>query len=638
MGSGVIAFRIEDNSGAPLESLANVPQIEWVQGVPTASAMSLPQHQVYSCGAEAGGTLRVFGRNLGAITHILLTRSNGAQFSLTASEQDANSLAAAVPSSLVAGTYTLWVGYSNQQDATASQSVRVVIHSASNSKAFNMSCPNVIGDGKTDNTRAFQICFDRNQSSSPNTLIYFALPAGNYLISSSLTLHSYQYIVGVSPAATIITGAQTPHHPTSWISGSNNFGLLHLTVKAAIFETVIQSSFTSWYLPASTSGHILLYNVNIVPVQYPTPSLYSSGNPWLVHVGGPDIRIVNSVIDSRTFSSHLVTLYLAGATGALVSGNTLFHGVESYYSIGTAQDVIIEHNIVQGGGQLPGGAGLQLAADTAGGNVDAGLTQNIYFGYNNSSNLLEDDNGAQGLSTDGGAGSYFGKLASSSSSGIVLANAANWNFLGNAVPQHALVSIIAGTGLGQFRTLQSIDGHSIQVTTPWDVAPDETSVVTITAYERYVIISHNQMTNVSGPAIQFFGKVYDSVVENNQLNNTGDGISVRSTGPYFTGGYLSTFDNEVLNNTLSGVAPYPAKDGSYGISIFSQGPGNGISGLLVRGNTVFAPQAILLSNDPTSTLQNVSAVLVEDNQASLSPWTDTVVATLPLLLFNNNHP
>ena len=173
---------------------------------------------------------------------------------------------------------------------------------------------------------------------------------------------------------------------------------------------------------------------------------------------------------------------------------------------------------------------------------------------------------------------------------------------------------------------------------PWEVVPDQTSVITITSYVRYLIVGHNRMTNVSGPTIQFYGQVYNSMVENNQLDNTQQGISIRSLGPYHPGGYLSTFDNEVLNNTLSGVAPYPNTTDSYGISVASLDVDNAISGLVVRGNTVFSPEAIFLSEVWDTNLNNLNSILVEDNQADLSPSTLTVMPSLLSVLFNNNHP
>jgi hypothetical protein len=74
--------------------------------------------------------------------------------------------------------------------------------------------------------------------------------------------------------------------------------------------------------------------------------------------------------------------------------------------------------------------------------------------------------------------------------------------------------------------------------------------------------------------------------------------------------------------------------GTYGIVIGGQGVGQAISGLVVRGNTVYAPNSLLLAYDVT----HLTSVLVENNQGSLSPSTSKVVPTLSQILFNNNHP
>ena len=62
--AGVYGFEIEDPSAPPILGLANVPALNWAIGflrqlIP-ATAL---QHQVYDCGVEQGGILRLFGKN-----------------------------------------------------------------------------------------------------------------------------------------------------------------------------------------------------------------------------------------------------------------------------------------------------------------------------------------------------------------------------------------------------------------------------------------------------------------------------------------------------------------------------------------------------------------------------------------------
>ncbi len=76
--AGVYGFEIDDPSAPPILGLANVPALNWAIGVPstTDSATAL-QHQVYDCGVEQGGILRLFGKNFVASNQVVLQSSNG---------------------------------------------------------------------------------------------------------------------------------------------------------------------------------------------------------------------------------------------------------------------------------------------------------------------------------------------------------------------------------------------------------------------------------------------------------------------------------------------------------------------------------------------------------------------------------
>jgi hypothetical protein len=76
--AGVYGFEIDDPSAPSVFGLANVPALNWVIGVPTRtdSATAL-QHQVYDCGVEQGGVLRLFGKNFVASNQVVLRSSNG---------------------------------------------------------------------------------------------------------------------------------------------------------------------------------------------------------------------------------------------------------------------------------------------------------------------------------------------------------------------------------------------------------------------------------------------------------------------------------------------------------------------------------------------------------------------------------
>ena len=79
--AGVYGFEIDDPSAPPVLGLANVPTLNWAIGVPSATdSPSALQHQVYDCGVEQGGTLRLFGKNFVPTNQVVLQSSTGVPF------------------------------------------------------------------------------------------------------------------------------------------------------------------------------------------------------------------------------------------------------------------------------------------------------------------------------------------------------------------------------------------------------------------------------------------------------------------------------------------------------------------------------------------------------------------------------
>ena len=129
--AGVYGFEIQDPSTSPIFGLANAPSLNWAIGVPsiTDPAQAL-QHQVYDCGVEPGGILRIFGKNFAASDQVILQSPTGAAYSFKPSTLDTNSMTAPVPNTLAPGNYNVWVG-SSPWDATSSAAAQITVTCAS---------------------------------------------------------------------------------------------------------------------------------------------------------------------------------------------------------------------------------------------------------------------------------------------------------------------------------------------------------------------------------------------------------------------------------------------------------------------------------------------------------------------------
>ena len=221
---GVYGFEIEDPSAPPVSGLANVPTIDWAIGVPsqTTPTMAL-QHEVHDCGAEPGATLRIFGKNFVPSMQVILQSPTGHVYRLTPSELDANSIAVSVPDTLAPGTYALWVG-TFPWGVTSTSPSRITVYTPPSLTVKRTTCSNLVGDGATDNTALLQSCLDRNApAAGSKQLVYIAIPAGNFVLTSGVVAHPYEFLDGASATSTRFLGKPGKSPPDSVVRGSSAF-------------------------------------------------------------------------------------------------------------------------------------------------------------------------------------------------------------------------------------------------------------------------------------------------------------------------------------------------------------------------------------------------------------------------------
>ncbi len=617
--AGVYGFQIEDATASPVLGLANSPALNWAIGIPpTTDPSTALRHQVYDCGVEPGGTLRIFGKNFLLTNNVVLQTSTGVAYALTASKLDSNSISVPIPSSIAPGTYNLWVG-TLPWSATSSPAAQITVHSPPAFTVRKVTCSTLVGDGVTDNTALFQSCLD-SYAPSPGSqeVAYIAIPAGNFVLTAGVTAHSGEVLVGVSSAATNFLGKPAKSAPSQWFTVPQYFGMANLSFQAPASLQLLLSSGVVLGLP-SNSGHLYFDNVSFAS----TAGAFNP-NEQMFLVAGPDVQ----VYDSSFLSNSNQDFDLNFGDGAIVSGNKFILNNWTGLGIEDSQNVIFEKNTTtsqnplnQGQGGLSAGSGLSISR----GNSQFGpsaLSQDIYVGYNTFENM--GSGSQQVITNDGDGGSYFGQVATSSSSTVTLAADPAWNWVGNTNPQAAVMSIIAGRGVGQYSFLKSFSGRTIDLIAPWKVTPDETSVVAITQYELHMTFANNTITNTLGASIVLADSL-EGVIEDNSLANSGGGILISGFGPY--GGpaaYGPVINTDVLRNTLSvgdGNYIFPDVEPNFIFGIGIQDfPGILMSGVLVRDNVV--PSINRIYN--TDGLNGVSANLIEQNQADWQPTFPTV--------------
>ena len=595
---GVYGFEIDDPSAMPILGLANAPSMTWTIGVPSdRDPIKALQTQIHDCAAEPGEALRTFGKNFVSSSQLVLESSSGSILSIAPSKADANSITALIPATTAPGTYYAWVG-SYPWDATSSPISLITILSPPPLQTMSATCTSLVGNGQTDNGPLLQSCLDVNASpANSDQIVYISVPDGVFLLSTGVTVRSHEVLVGASPSTTQFVGQPLIPPAKAWFTLSQYSGLANLSVKAPSAPSIVSSSDTSGN-PA-TSGHFFLGNVDLDS----TPSGSNNlGNMAALY--GPDIQIYNSTFVSGTQGN----LAIQFGDGAILSGNTMIDD-NGFNALGSSQNIIVEDNSIYSN------SGPGPTATTA---FSIGrpfclycksmVSQDLYIGYNSIQNLGAVGN--QIITEDGGGGAYYGLVSSSTDGTVVLADDPSWDWVGTTNPSASIISIVSGTGIGQYSAIENYNGRTLNLVTPLKVDPDSTSWVVIANAQLNLNISHNSFTNTLGRTINIFASL-DSVVEDNALINSGDGIRVESFGPY--AGFGPTFNVDVLRNTISvgegdRITASP-NDNVAGVG-FMQAYGGVLSGIMVRENEVAPIQSIYSTNG----IKGVSAVLIEQNQ------------------------
>jgi hypothetical protein len=630
--AGIYGYEIEDPSAPAILGLANVPSLNWAIGVPTVTGPGAAlQHQVYDCGAEPGGILRLFGKNFVASNQVILQSSSGVAYSLKPSKLDSNSATVTVPGSLAPGTYSVWVG-SSPWDVTSSPAAQVTVYSPPSLMVQKVACSNLVGDGVTDNSKRLQSCLDwyapieGAMRGSMGVVAYITIPAGNFVLTEGVTAHPFEVLVGASSTATNFLGRPPGSPPAAWFNIPQYFGMANLSLQAPANPSLLLSSGTTTGNPL-TSGHLFFNNVN-----FASSADASGGRESMFAIAGPDIQVYNSFFLSGS-NQDLDIFY---GDGGIVSGNHFVLNNWTGLGIQDSQNVIFEDNLTysqnplgQGGNGTSGGSGLSVSRANSQYGPSA-LSRDIYIGYNTFQNMGSNDQ--QVITNDGDGGSYLGPVASSTASTVTLAADPAWNWMGTTDPQAAVMAIVFGTGVGQYSFLQSYSGRTIHLVSPWKVLPDTTSIVVIAQYELNMTVAHNTITNTLGGSI-VLGDALEGVIEDNVLTNSGQGILISAFGPY--GGpaaYGPVMNTDVLRNTIAlGAGDLIAHDqGNYiwGIGI-QDFPGCLLSGLMIRDNVV--PSVNVIYN--TDGVNGISANVIEQNLAYWQPTFPT-----PGFLVQDNSP
>ncbi len=560
-GGPVYAFRILNTN---LQGSINAPLVYWAMGVgngPLEPAVFTP-----------GDSLRILGLNFPSSGNVLLKSNSGQTISFTYTTDMAEQISMAVPLSLPAGAYTLYVTGGPAYGDLASNGISLQVASAPAAVVVRkVACPGF----EAGTLNRF---LKTNAPKSGNLIV--EIPAGNFVLTGPIVLQPHEYLEGAGATATFLTALGAP--PPIWIQGTHDFGVSDLSFSAPV-QTALIGNFINMYdfsQDLASLGHVSLDHLSLTASGTQLPN----GQPAPVMVGGPDIRI--SYVETNTVqvnAYNAIGLYLIPTSGAWIAHN---HNELGQTGVGmyiySYQGVLVEYNEIEG---MNDGAAAGISVPTA---RITGSARNMMMAHNDVRYILSQNREA--ITTDIGGGAFFGYATSVSGAEMTLSATPNW--LGTN-PNCYRITITAGPGLGQYRNVVSASGSNLTVDHPWDVNPTPESLVSICLYQEHLQIVDNTFERAG--EVQFYGSIFNSQIIGNQMHDA-MGINLYS-GIYFCG-MQPLEDNVISGNVVSGN-PVGDTVRNFGISMSARDV-TAISGLLITGNTVPSNGQVLITDAVSS--------------------------------------
>ena len=502
-----------------------------------------------------GGRFRICGRNMVGdpkSVRVRLTGPNTVDVPVEKAEEYA--LTVLLPAGTKPGEYKLQTHNGWGKEAGWSDPIPFVVEQPKRwpQTVFNVKDFGATGKGQTNDTDAIQAALARAETNGGG-IVYF--PRGRYQVSDTLKVPRFTVLRGEKREWVELLWQNLPK-PVTLVRGSNSFGLEEITLSAFNYVDGIESD--GGWLP--TSGDIFLRRIRVLALRYSRVSgeeyvkrFLESGprcGGTTVLIGGRNIEIT----DCDLYGSGM-GLHLTGVWGGRVTGNKISNGPYGWYSLTGIEGLVFEDNEIIGASMASDGGSLNTFFNASTG------SWNLYFARNRIRTVF--GSGREGTSSDGGGGNHTGHIVSSDGVKLVLSDGPQMVtdiWYKEAKPGMG-VYILDGRGAGQWRRVIKQEGKTVELDRPWVVAPDQTSIVSISTFQgNYILVGNDYFD--AGIAIQMFGISIGHVMAHNTSSRAGGfhvwGLCYGSIQPSW---YCQMIGNEILEgNGILGPAGDPVKD------------------------------------------------------------------------------
>lgn len=534
--NGVYVARITSGDDSAV-ALLNAPTVYWAQG----------DQGVH---AAPGGWIRVFGRCIGQSptpTILQMTAVDDQTVRrLTATASTLWEAQFTIPADMKPGAYDLQL-YNGAGDSNAwSAAGQLEIKTAESwpDRQFNVRDFGATGTGATDDTQAVLATL-KAAGDQGGGVVFF--PRGRYLLKEALMIPRFVTLRGERRDWVNLFWPDLEQPPPTLIQGSNHFALEDLTLYASRYQHLIAGDLHA--TDAGEPGHVRIqrvtarasiYRGHLKPEdvdQRLRDSLKAPGR-WsdTLRLGGEHLVIT----DNDLYGSGRA-IYLHKPRGAYIARNHFYNGRKGWYSLSGVDGLIFEDNQITGADLMASGGGINNLGGTL-------YSQNVFFARNKLNLMHGWDREA--MTSDSPGGLYYGPIKDATANTFTFAieptgqrsQADDWKGAG--------VFILGGKGMGQFSQVHHLDGNVVHINHPWNILPDESSIITITGIQQNYLFLDNEFTD-AGVAIQYYGTSINHIAAGNKSTRTaGFYNSGRWYRHYQPSWYCQFLDNKIIEGNI----------------------------------------------------------------------------------------
>ena len=234
---------------------------------------------------------------------------------------------------------------------------------------------------------------------------------------------------------------------------------------------------------------------------------------------------------NRYYGQNFAGAYYDGMNCMTLNGMQYVDISNNYFA---SADVLIDDTHIIDDGDLMNGRSMSIQ----------GLVRKVYIAKNTieASDIPGECAGEQ-IMSEGSRSSFHDNPSAATENSVTLPNYKSQRFAGwgsNYIPaKGTMLYIVGGKGYGQMRLIESISDNVITVNEPWDIIPDETSVVSISIGHYDFVIYKNDIegsadhskTGGGGCGIMIYNDVYNFRVVDNNITDVNTGIYLEGHGP-----------------------------------------------------------------------------------------------------------